>query len=165
MLRRPPRGMTIISFMTLLAAFGVAMGYAEAVVVYYLRQLLDLAPLAEDITHTVMAHADSRVLAVEQTREVATIVMLLALALASGRNTWQRVGAFLFAFGVWVIFYYVGLKALLGWPGSLGTLDLLFLIPRPWYAPVWMPILASVAMIVVGGLCIRNGARQRVRQQ
>ncbi len=157
--------MTIARFMTLLTAFGVAMGYAEAVVVYYLRRLLDLVPLPDDITPAMMAQADPRTLAVEQTREVATIIMLLALAIVSGRNTWQRVGAFLFAFGVWDIFYYVGLKTLLGWPGSLGAPDVLFLIPSPWYAPVWMPIVASVVMIVIGVLCIRRGARQRVRQQ
>jgi hypothetical protein len=158
---RTARGMTIVSFMTLLAAFGVAMGYAEAVVVYYLRRLLDLVPLPDDIDPAMITQVDQRVLAVEQTREAATVIMLLALAIASGRNTWQRVGAFLFTFGVWDIFYYVGLKTLLGWPGSLNAPDLLFLIPRPWYAPVWMPILASVAMIVIGGLCIRRGALPR----
>jgi len=66
---------------------------------------------------------------------------------------------------VWDIFYYVGLKALLDWPGSLSAPDLLFLIPRPWYAPVWMPLLASVGLIVIGVLCIRFGARLRMRGQ
>ncbi len=159
------RGMTVVSYLTLLTAFGVAMGYWEAVVVYYLRKLLGLVPLPENIDPALVEKIDPTIITIEQTREAATIILLIALALAAGRNNWQRWGTFLFAFGVWDIFYYVGLKVLLDWPGSLSAPDLLFLIPRPWYAPVWMPLLASVAMIVIGMLCIGYGARLRRRER
>jgi hypothetical protein len=51
---------------------------------------------------------------------------------------------------VWDIFYYVFLWLLMRWPPSLGTWDLLFLIPIPWIGPVWLPILIS-CMLIVGG--------------
>ena len=56
---------------------------------------------------------------------------------------------FLFAFGVWDIFYYVALKVLIGWPASLLTWDLLFLIPVSWLSPVLAPVICSVTMILM----------------
>jgi hypothetical protein len=61
---------------------------------------------------------------------------------------------FLFAFGVWDIFYYVALKLLIGWPASLLTWDLLFLIPVSWLSPVLAPVICSVTMIVMAVLII-----------
>jgi hypothetical protein len=46
------------------------------------------------------------------------------------------------------LFYYVFLKIILGWPTSFGTMDVLFLIPVPWLAPVWFPILISSAFLI-----------------
>ncbi len=157
--------MTVASYLALVGAFGVAMGYCEAVLVYYLRQMLDLVPLPENIDPTMVTSIDPTVITVEQTREAATIIMLVSLAMVAGRNGWQRIGTFLFAFGVWDIFYYVGLKALLDWPGSLLAPDLLFLIPQPWYAPVWVPLTASAGMIVLGIMCVRYGAKLRMRER
>jgi hypothetical protein len=60
-----------------------------------------------------------------------------------------RLGAFLVVFGVWDIAYYIALYALLRWPPSVATLDLLFLIPPgPWWIqPVWVPVAISCVMI------------------
>ncbi len=41
----------------------------------------------------------------------------------------------------------------IGWPGSFFSPDLLFLIPVPWLAQVWFPILISSLTILV--ICIR----------
>jgi hypothetical protein len=56
---------------------------------------------------------------------------------------------FLYAFAIWDIFYYVFLYVLLGWPESLFTWDILFLIPVPWVGPVICPCLVSLAMIAL----------------
>src|SRR5450759_1338716 len=45
----------------------------------------------------------------EQAREAATMVMLLGVGYLAGRTWWQRLAYWLFAFGVWDIFYYVWL--------------------------------------------------------
>lgn len=37
-----------------------------------------------------------------------------------------------------------------GWPPSLDTPDLLFLIPVPWVGPVWSPVAISVALVGFG---------------
>ncbi|TMQ69914.1 MAG: hypothetical protein E6K80_10195 [Candidatus Eisenbacteria bacterium] len=59
---------------------------------------------------------------------------------------------FLMLFGIWDIVYYVGLVAMVGWPTSLGAMDMLFLIPahRWWYQPVWVPVSISCVMIAFG---------------
>ena len=140
------------------AIYAAAMAVVEAMVVYYLRRLFALqyaavfAPGRFSFPHAYLRH--------EQIREAATIVMLLVVAWLAGRGLLQRLAYFLFAFGVWDIGYYVVLKIMLGWPASLGTRDLLFLTPRQWWAPVWEPLLASTAFIIVASLLLL-GARRR----
>ncbi len=70
------------------------------------------------------------------------------------RDARQWAAAFATAFGVWDIVFYAGLKLLLGWPASLFTLDILFLIPVPWVGPVIAPVLVSIAMITGGIWCL-----------
>ena len=137
------------NFLVTLTAFGTAMGYLEAVVVVYIRHILDIVPTPEQLGPEAIAQLPEWLISTEQTREAATIVMLVALALLVGRSRAHKLATFLFAFGVWDIFYYIGLKALIDWPASLTTTDCLFLIPQPWHAPVWVPVAASGGMILV----------------
>src|SRR6185295_1640743 len=51
-------------------------------------------------------------------------------------------------FGAWDLAYYAGLYVALGWPPSLLTWDVLFLIPVPWTAPVLYPALVSVVLVL-----------------
>jgi len=125
--------------------FGAAFGLVEAAVVVYLRALyypdgftFPLKPVAPD-------H-----LAVEMFREAATIIMLLAVAVAAGGRGWERFGHFLTAFGVWDVFYYVWLFLFLRWPSSLLDVDVLFLLPVPWVGPVIAPVAVSLFMIWAG---------------
>jgi hypothetical protein len=130
------------------------MAYVESAVVVYLRALyyphgfaFPLAPLPPDMV------------AIEIGREVATLVMLLSVAVLAGRERWERLLAFCVSFGVWDLFYYVWLWLLLGWPPSLLTWDVLFLIPVPWTGPVLAPMVVSVLLVVGGLLLWRKGAR------
>lgn len=145
----------------LVTLFAIAMGYVEAAVVVYLRTLYypDGFPIpvkigAIPIRFTRIPKFEGRmpqsILRTEIWREVATIVMLVCLALLVGETPLQMLAVFLLAFGVWDIFYYLFLKVLIDWPGSLKTLDVLFLIPVPWIGPVWLPIGASTLMIIAG---------------
>lgn len=127
-----------------ISAYAVAMALVEAAVVIYLRALdPEVGPLA--VLRTVIPE---RLVVVEILREAATLVMLLAVAALAGRTAWQRFLQFALAFGVWDIFYYVWLKLLLGWPESLLTWDVLFLIPTVWISPVLAPVLVSVCLVV-----------------
>ncbi len=84
---------------------------------------------------------------VELRRELMTLLMLFAVAMVSGRDRLDRFFVFAFLFGVWDIVYYLGLRLFLGWPPSLFTWDVLFLIPVPWLGPVIYPLLVSVFLI------------------
>ncbi|MFH1259777.1 MAG: hypothetical protein ABII74_08225 [Elusimicrobiota bacterium] len=127
-----------------LGIFAVAMGYLEAVVVFYLRQIF---PFFQFSPVDIQPLLTSPLYFIEQTRETATIVMLVFLALLAGKTIRQRLAHFLWCFGIWDIFYYLGLFILLRWPSSLLTLDVLFLIPLPWIAPVIVPVSVSLVMI------------------
>ncbi len=56
------------------------------------------------------------------------------------------------------------LKALLSWPESLFTWDILFLIPVPWVGPVLAPCIVSLTMIVLTLYIIHFSERGRKTQ-
>ena len=158
-----------------LALFATAFGYVESAVVVYLRVVIDplraslhpgqpegsLLPL---ITPDELREADPghvHRLGIELGRELATLVMLAAVAALASRRRGEWIAMFLIAFGVWDIAYYVGLKAMIGFPASLLTWDILFLIPVPWLGPVLAPALVALTMIVAGVLVLTAMARGR----
>ena len=73
--------------------------------------------------------------------------MLITVAALASRSAWEGVLCFALAFAVWDIFYYVWLFVFIGWPPSLFTWDILFLIPVPWLGPVIAPVIVSVCLI------------------
>jgi len=147
-----------------LTLFGVSFGYVEAAVVVYLRTIY--APLREQVLAgtehdeifplliTQRARVElaqyEHVIVAELGRELATLVMLAAVGLALGGDLRRWFAGFMIAFGVWDIFYYVFLKLLLGWPASLWTWDILFLVPLPWVGPVITPCIVALSMIAAG---------------
>jgi hypothetical protein len=147
-----------------LLLFGTAFGYLEAAVVSYLRTLheparqrfhpgrsvSELFPLLTLDQLRAGGAEQQRTLVTEIGREAATIIMLAAVALAVARNAGEWAAAFVIAFGTWDITFYIFLKVLLGWPASLFTWDILFLIPVPWASPVLAPVLVSAVMILTG---------------
>ena len=130
-------------------AYALAMAYAEAATVVYLRRVFGVVDLLRDT-----AVYDPRIAAIEIAREAATLVMLLALGFAAGRSLQARLGFALFAFGTWDILYYAWLKVLLDWPESLTTQDVLFLIPLPWWGPVIAPVLVAILLLALGALLV-----------
>jgi hypothetical protein len=135
----------------LVCIFALAFGFVEASVVVYLRQAYYPEGFAFPLKPGVMPQVE-----VELARELATIVMLVCIAILAGRTRWQRFSFFLIAFGVWDIFYYIWLKVIVNWPASLLEWDVLFLLPLPWIGPVISPVLVSLVMIVGGWLIIRK---------
>jgi hypothetical protein len=131
--------------------FAVAFAFVESSVVVYLRAIY----YPDGFTFPLRLIADEH-LVVELLREFSTVIMLVAIGLVAGRRGWERFAYFMIAFGIWDIFYYVWLKALLDWPSSFAEWDVLFLIPLVWIGPVLAPVLISLMMIVCGLLILRR---------
>jgi hypothetical protein len=131
----------------IVAVFAIAMGYLESAVVVYLRNIY--YPEGFSFPLKMM---DLQIAITELFREFATLVMLAAIGYMAGRSKLERFGIFIFAFGIWDIFYYIFLKALLNWPESLFTWDILFLIPTTWVGPVLAPVINAFTMVIFGGL-------------
>jgi hypothetical protein len=146
-----------------LVLFAVAFGYVEAAVVAYLRAIYmplrvrfypgsasELFPLLSlDQLHLLGPEHLLR-LNIELGRELATLLMLAGVALAATRRPREWFAAFVLCFGIWDIAFYAFLKALLSWPESIWTWDILFLLPVPWVGPVLAPVLVSISMIAAG---------------
>jgi len=134
-----------------LTAFATAMGILEAAVVVYLRELYYPGGFRFPIVPM-----PARVALVEIVREACTIVMLLAPAALVRRHRTDGFFVFGFLFGVWDLVYYGALLGFLGWPESLLTWDLLFLIPVPWLSPVLYPVVVS--LLLVTGFVVHEAA-------
>lgn len=153
---RPGLGRERLLKLSWLSAYALGMAYVEAAVVVYLR-LLGPAQ-ASDTSHAALAGAlPAHVLRVEVGREAATLVMLAAVAfLAARKGWWRRLGYLLWVFAVWDILYYVWLRVLIGWPPGFMTMDVLFLIPFVWVAPVAFPIAVSGVMMALALVILRR---------
>jgi len=136
-----------------LFTFAFAMGYLEAAVAIYLRKLY--YPTGFVIEKTLSF--SSQIYLVEIFREVATIIMLLSVAYLAFEKYRDKIISFLWIFAIWDLTYYLFLKIILNWPPSFKTLDVLFLIPVPWIAPVWVPVvISSVTLVLTTYLFVRE---------
>ena len=127
-----------------LGIFAIAMGFLESAVVVYIRALY----YPEGFMFPMKLISD-QIMITEFFREAATMIMLIGIAIIAGRSAIERFAYFIFSFGIWDIFYYVFLYALLGWPQSLMTWDVLFFIPVTWIGPVIGPVINSLTMIIL----------------
>ncbi len=148
-----------------LLLFGLAFGYVEAAVVFYLRKIIhfhsnyDLTKYHVILNLKFITFVDpiqallinSKINEVEVVREAATIVMLFCLAILVGKNKLQKLAVFMIGFATWDLAYYLFLKILDNWPRSLFTKDVFFLIPVTWIGPVLTPLIIS-SLILIGGI-------------
>lgn len=139
-----------------LSTFAVAMGYIEAAVVAYLRELY----YPEGFAFPLKMMAEF-IMLVEVGRELATLVLLTSISFAVAKKRWERFGWFLFLFGAWDVWYYIWLKLTIGWPLRLTDWDVLFLIPIPWIGPVIAPLSVALSMIIIGPCIVSEDSMPR----
>jgi hypothetical protein len=157
--------------LVLLAIFALAFGFAEAAVVVYLRAAVGLLPgytgSLSQLQNSPQGYEQAKsisqfppsLLTIEMYREAATMIMLLSVALLAASRAGARWAAFLWTFALWDIAYYAGLWATVRWPASLTDLDVLFLIPVPWMAQVWFPLLVSgLTVLAIAVSCFETSA-------
>ncbi len=123
-----------------LGLFAAAFGYVEAAVAHYLR--LHLYPGGFD--DSIALVVDRHTLAVEAGREICTLIVLAAAAALGPGPLARRLASFVYGFAIWDLSYYAALWLFEGWPSSAWDWDLLFLLPVPWFGPVWAPMLISL---------------------
>jgi len=143
-----------------LAAYAIAMALVEAALVVHLRHVYyPQNPLA--LFPLVLLTPDD--LALELARELATVVMILTVAVLTARGFVRRFAAFVFVFGLWDLFYYVWLKLYLDWPSQWLEWDILFLIPWPWFGPWLAPALIALLFVFWGGWALTTPHELRLR--
>ena len=137
--------------------YALAMAWVESAVVFYLRSMIDrLQPYQPNPLPLWSGFGLAEVV-----REAATLIMLLTVGWLAGRSWRSRLGYTLLAFGVWDIAYYLWLVPLTVWPTSLTDWDILFLIPLPWWGPVWAPMSIATLMIVFGSMVGKHDSPNR----
>jgi hypothetical protein len=144
----------------ILGVFAVAMAFLEAVVVIYLRKIF--YPMGFDFP--LKGFLNPFIWHIEWLREIATIIILACIAMLAGKKVHEKLAYFIFSFAVWDIFYYIWLKAALGWPSSLMAWDLLFLIPWSWVSPVLAPLIISLTFIALSLLMLEANAKLNTKE-
>lgn len=140
--------------LTILTVYAVAMAFLESAVVVYMRQLYYADDPRQIFPLKFLSAYDT---AMELSREAATVIMILTVALLAERSSRTRTfAAFVFVFGVWDLFYYLWLKVLIDWPQSWLDWDVLFLIPSVWLSPWICPALIALMFVVWGFLTLRT---------
>ena len=134
------------------ATFAAAFGFVEAAVVVYLggnlRALATATVPFESTSQAEMLPIPPRLLTTEKFREAATLVMLVSVSLLAASRSRERWALFLWCFAIWDLIYYLGLHLLIHWPTSFLTMDVLFLIPVPWFAQIWFPVAMSGSTVI-----------------
>lgn len=138
--------------------YAIAMAQVEASLVIHLRTIYHPGNPQELFPLSPFAPRD---LSIELLRELATLVMILSVALLAARGFTKVFAAFVYVFGLWDIFYYVWLKVMIAWPVAWLEWDVLFLIPWPWFGPWITPVLIALLFIIWGGrtYCSTEAAR------
>ncbi len=142
------------------ALYAAAFGYVEALVVVYIRRLGGMPPgrdYAEIWAARGLAWNGASIIGelrrigvyrTEYGREIATLLLLLGPAMAAGRTGRERLGLYLWTFAVWDETFYGWLRLWTGFPQSLASTDIYFLVPWPWYGPVWLPVLVIMPALI-----------------
>jgi hypothetical protein len=151
------KSLASISPIWVVVVYALAMAWVESAVVFYLRLMIHRL---DPFQATPLPVSGGLGIA-EIVREAATLVMLLTVGVLAGRTWRSRLGCTLLAFGVWDIAYYLWLVPLTGWPHSLADWDILFLIPLPWWGPVWAPVSIAALMICFGVVVSRHDTPER----
>ncbi len=132
--------------------------------VVYLRRLLGEAPALDyrqvfaaknlpfsssELSADMARHG---LLRLEQSREIATLLLLFGAAWAGGQTARARLANFLYTFAVWDLTYYVFLAAFLPFARHLTATDIYFLVPFAWYGPVWFPVVVVMPILIFAAL-------------
>lgn len=131
-----------------LAAYALAMALVEAAIVIHLRHLYYPADPRTLFPLALLSPDD---LMLELARELATVVMILAIAALAERGFMRRFAAFVLVFGLWDLGYYAWLELFLGWPVHWQDWDVLFLVPWPWFGPWLAAALIALLFVLWGG--------------
>lgn len=134
--------------------FAAAFAYIEAAVVVYLRLLFypdkikgPLFPL--NLQPSLAGY-------IELGRELATLLLLFFLSYLVAASKEEFFAFFTFSFGSWDVLFYFWLKILINWPQTMGTWDVLFLLPVVWSSPWWCPVTVSLVMMLVAIFLLKD---------
>ena len=160
----PPTDKSLPTRLLWWTLYAAAFGYVEALVVVYIRHLTGMAGsldyhqvwavkhLAWNGPAIIAEMSRQGVYQTEYGREIATLLLLLGPAMAAGRTGRERLALFLYTFAVWDETYYLWLRLWTGFPQSLGSADIYFLVPIAWYGPVWFPVLVVMPALIAAAL-------------
>ena len=137
-----------------ITVYALAMALVEAACVVSLKRLYFPGGWRPPF-HAIPAEG----LLLEQCREVATLVMIAAVAYVGRPPARIALARGLWIFGVWDIAYYGFLRWLTGFPRTLADLDVVFLVPRAWIAPVGVAVAGSTVCLVAALALARGRGR------
>lgn len=148
----------MLSYLIAITALCIAAGYLDAVTTFYVRGMLQVAQEGGAFSQAVTEAMPPRIVALEQTRQAAMLLVMVTVGIVAGRHLLQQVGTVLFASGGWIVMRYAAIRTITDWPASLTDTDTVLYLPHAVYAPVWMPLVIALGVAAVGATLVRAGA-------
>jgi hypothetical protein len=108
----------------------------------------DFAVLTRKVAVKILV--DNNLLVIEQTRQIAMLMLSVSVIYLVGKDARERTSLLLFVGGLAGVLYHVFLYSLLHWPNSLVAKDVIFLVPNPIVAPFYIPLLLSALAFAAG---------------
>ncbi len=124
----------------------VALGYLEAATVALLRQALHIPNGGSNVL--ALERLTGEILRREQWRRCCSFIVLLAVSVAGAHSLQQALLLLGWTASLWTLASYGWLRLLVHWPRSLAAFDI-YLLPRPWLAPIWIPL--GVSLLIALG--------------
>jgi len=109
----------------LLTIFGISMAHLEGITVVYLRGVFEINN--SQTNRELLKKIPKHFIFIDKTREVATILMLVTIALLVGKTWVEMIVDFIWTFAFWDLFYYLSLYLIIKWPSNLATIVFFFL--------------------------------------
>ncbi|MCL5292384.1 MAG: hypothetical protein M1548_07655 [Actinobacteria bacterium] len=141
-----------LSLAVLEAAAALTLGKAELVTAASQSSAFKIGPLVVLGGGVIRRIIPASSLYIELVRETAIAISIISVAMLAGRDRIERVAAFFWSFGVFVVASYAARFLFSGTPPSLTSMDVLVLLPRSLLLPVYLPIGIAFIMIAIAAV-------------
>ncbi len=145
------------------AISAVSLGFIEAILSIYTRRIIPMVQWnsqVKDIKSLTKLLNDQQLLWTQQAAEIASLLIIVSIAFAAGKDGRQRAALLMLAAGLWKLFKTVFMFIMIGWPGGSAQWEIVTLWPAPCLAPVYLSVLMCLILLVIAFILLKEPQKE-----